>query len=123
MELDQQNKQKDEVKTTKAENQVKKTSLLFNWKLLLVFGVLVFSLILLTLFWLYGEHFVAVQSMNTWTNDVNGESVNCVFKDTDSNGYISCTAMVNKQLVPLECGTNIFNLGCRVSNYERQNIK
>ena len=88
-------------------------SMIKNWKLLL--GLLISLLLATIFFWFYAQHFVAVRSMNTWAKDVQGEPVNCVFRDTDGNGYISCTAKVNEQLVPLECGTNIFNMGCRVN--------
>ena len=104
---------KDELTDSQSSsiNVVEKLISGWKWKL----PVLVVLICTSIFFFFYGQHFMAVKSMNAWANDVSGKPVNCVFRDTDSNGYISCTAMVNEKLVPLECGTNIFNLGCRVN--------
>jgi hypothetical protein len=38
-----------------------------------------------------------------------------MIKDTNEDQYISCTALLDEQIVPLECGVSILNLGCRVN--------
>lgn len=60
-------------------------------------------------------HQMAVKGMKMWASHAKATPVDCVFRDTNNDGYISCTAMVKDQVLPLECGTSPFNVGCRVN--------
>ena len=77
--------------------------------------VFIFAMGVLFYFW---PNFLAEQGMNTWVSKVpsgEAEAVKCMMRDTNNDGYISCTALLNNQVVPLECGVSVFNIGCRVT--------
>jgi len=67
---------------------------------------------LLVFFW---HHIVAGMGMNSWSSRAGAEPIECMMKDTNNDGYVSCSAMRNGDVVPLECGVSIFNIGCRVN--------
>ncbi len=67
---------------------------------------------LLVFFW---HHIVAGMGMNSWSDRAGAEPIECMMKDTNNDGYVSCSAMRNGDVVPLECGVSIFNIGCRVN--------
>jgi hypothetical protein len=67
---------------------------------------------LLTFFW---SHIIAGMGMKSWSSRADAQPIECMIKDTNSDGYVSCTAMLKGEVVPLECGASIFNLGCRVN--------
>lgn len=58
-------------------------------------------------------------AQRNWGEDV--KSVECMTKDSDSDGYVSCTVLLKSapaQPVPIECGTErgmSCNSGCRVA--------
>lgn len=70
------------------------------------------GIFLLTFFW---SHIVAGMGMKSWSSRADAQPIECMIKDTNSDGYVSCTAMLKGEVVPLECGASIFNLGCRVN--------
>jgi hypothetical protein len=74
--------------------------------------VLLTVILILVFFW---QHLVAVTGLKMWSSHAGGKPIDCMMRDTNDDQYISCTAMVNEQIVPLECGVSIFNIGCRVN--------
>ncbi|BAQ60260.1 hypothetical protein GM3708_666 [Geminocystis sp. NIES-3708] len=83
----------------------------WRFKVAAVIGVLM----MLMLFIFYWQHLIAVMGMNMWVNHANAKAIDCMVKDTNDDEYISCTAMMDDQVIPLECGTSILNIGCRVN--------
>ncbi|BAQ64028.1 hypothetical protein [Geminocystis sp. NIES-3709] len=83
----------------------------WKFKLSAVIGVVIVTLLVI----FYWQHLIAVMGMKTWANHASAKPIDCMVKDTNNDEYISCTAMINEQIVPLECGTSIFNVGCRVN--------
>lgn len=95
----------------------KVTSTLGNWKVkagLLATAVvsIAVGIFLVTFFW---SHIIAGMGMKSWSSRAEAQPIECMIKDTNSDGYVSCTAMLKGEVVPLECGSSIFNLGCRVN--------
>lgn len=86
------------------------------WQFLVaIIIVFIFAMGVLFYFW---PNFLAVQGMNTWVSKVptgDAQPVKCMMRDTNSDGYISCTVLLNNDVVPLECGVSVFNIGCRVT--------
>lgn len=72
----------------------------------------VLGLFLLVFFW---QHLVAGMGMKSWSTHAGANPVECMIKDTNNDGYVSCSAMLHGEVVPLECGASIFNIGCRVN--------
>ncbi|MGL5194032.1 MAG: hypothetical protein ACRC8Y_10650 [Chroococcales cyanobacterium] len=75
-------------------------------------GFAVLGLFLLLFFW---HHIVAERGMASWAKSANATAIECMIKDTNNDGYVSCSAMLQGQVVPLECGSSLFNIGCRVN--------
>lgn len=78
-------------------------------------GIVVSTLLagfLLLFFW---QHFVAELGMKAWSARAGAQPIECMIKDTNDDQYVSCSAMLKDQVVPLECGSSIFNIGCRVN--------
>lgn len=95
----------------------KVTNALGSWKVKAgLLGTAVVSIavgiFLLTFFW---SHIIAGMGMKSWSSRADAQPIECMIKDTNSDGYVSCTAMLKGEVVPLECGASIFNLGCRVN--------
>ncbi len=65
--------------------------------------------------WFFWQHLVAVQGMKVWSARAGAEPIECMIKDTNNDQYVSCSAMLKDQVVPLECGASIFNIGCRIN--------
>jgi len=87
-------------------------TILSNWKVRLgLVGAIIAALGLLIFFW---PHWVAVLGMNSWAARAGYQPIECMLKDTNDDHYISCSAMSENQIVPLECSASVFNLGCRV---------
>lgn len=80
-------------------------------KLGLVIAVLI-SILTVVFFW---QHIVAVWGMKQWSARSGAIPIECMVKDTNDDQYISCSAIRDEQIIPLECGTNILNIGCRVN--------
>jgi len=84
-----------------------------QWKFkITIVGLLLLIFVSVLFYW---QHIVAVMGMKSWVSHAEGKPIDCMIKDTNNDQYISCTAMVREQIVPLECGTSIFNMGCRVN--------
>jgi hypothetical protein len=69
----------------------------------------------------YDSRETAEANAKRWLAEMHIEykGVSCAKRDTDGDGYVSCTASVEKSgaphLMPLECAGNVsFNDGCRV---------
>jgi hypothetical protein len=95
----------------------KVTNALGSWKVkagLLASAALAIAvgIFLLTFFW---SHIIAGMGMKSWSSRADAQPIECMIKDSNSDGYVSCTAMLKGEVVPLECGSSIFNLGCRVN--------
>ncbi|MBL1208527.1 hypothetical protein [Geminocystis sp. GBBB08] len=100
--------------TDENQNLIDKLKVFFaSWrfKVTAVISVLMMSLLLV----FYWQHIIAVTGMRIWVNHADAKAIDCMVRDTNDDEYISCTAMMNEQVVPLECGTSILNIGCRVN--------
>lgn len=83
-----------------------------SWKVIFgLIGVAIITVGVIVFFW---PHWVAVAGMNNWAQRAQAQPIECVLQDTNDDRYISCSAMLDGQVVPLECSSSIFNLGCRV---------
>jgi hypothetical protein len=96
---------------------VQSSGLLSNWKIKAgLIGTAVVSvmvvLFIVTFFW---QHWVAGIGMKSWSSQAGAQPIECMIKDSNSDGYVSCSAMLKGEVVPLECGASIFNIGCRVN--------
>lgn len=91
----------------------KLTEILKTWqfKVGIVLSVLLAGFFVI-FFW---QHFVAVWGMKNWSARAGAEPIECMIKDTNNDQYVSCSAMLKDQVVPLECGSSIFNIGCRIN--------
>ncbi len=89
------------------------TAILKSWqfKVGIVLSVLLAGFFII-FFW---QHFVAVWGMKKWSARAGAQPIECMIKDTNNDQYISCSAMLKDQVVPLECGSSIFNIGCRIN--------
>ncbi|VXD15116.1 conserved hypothetical protein [Planktothrix serta PCC 8927] len=67
------------------------------------------------IFAFFWQHYVAELGMKMWTNSSGARPIECVLKDTNNDNYVSCSALLGDQVVPLECSSSLFNLGCRVN--------
>ncbi|MGL5509901.1 MAG: hypothetical protein ACRC2J_15830 [Microcoleaceae cyanobacterium] len=98
----------------KTQNIVNK--IFSNWRVLV--GIVIAFILAMGILVYYWPNLVAVQGMKKWASKVpdgNAQAVECMMRDTNSDGYVSCTALLKEEIVPLECGVSIFNIGCRVS--------
>ncbi len=84
-----------------------------SWKFKL--GVVLTSLVMFFLLVFFWSHLMVVTGMKLWAGSAEAKPIECMMKDTNGDEYISCTALLDGQVVPLECGTSILNLGCRVN--------
>jgi hypothetical protein len=75
-------------------------------------GGLILSLFLVGFFW---PHWLAGLGMRSWSSHANATPIECMMRDTNDDGYVSCSAMLKGEVVPLECGASVFNIGCRVN--------
>ena len=112
-----QDKPINESTPTPDASQTKSGNFLQSWKfragLITTAIVSVFlGFFLLVFFW---HHIVAGMGMKSWSSRAGAEPIECMMKDTNNDGYVSCSAMRNGDVVPLECGVSIFNIGCRVN--------
>lgn len=86
---------------------------LSSWKLKVGLGVAVLFGILLLMF--YWQHIIAVAGMKSWAARSGARPVECMVRDTNGDEYVSCSALLDQQIVPLECSSSLFNIGCRVN--------
>lgn len=84
-----------------------------SWKLKAGVAVTVlFGVFLLTFYW---QHIIAVVGMNSWSARSGAKAIECMVRDTNDDQYVSCSALLDQQIVPLECSASLFNIGCRVN--------
>ena len=88
-------------------------NVLNSWKLkaglavAVLFGVLLFAF--------YWQHMIAVAGMKSWASRSGARAIECMVRDTNNDEYVSCSALLDQQIVPLECSSSLFNIGCRVN--------
>ena len=93
--------------------QTKVKTFLNSWQLKVgIVGAIVMSIALTAFFW---QHAVAGFGMKLWSQQAGATPIECMVKDTNADQYVSCSAILNDQVVPLECGASIFNIGCRIN--------
>ncbi|MGL5059374.1 MAG: hypothetical protein ACRC62_05275 [Microcoleus sp.] len=88
-------------------------NVLSSWKLKVGLGVAVLFAVLLLMF--YWQHIIAVTGMKSWAARSGAKPVECMVRDTNGDEYVSCSALLDQQIVPLECSSSLFNIGCRVN--------
>ncbi|MFB2876750.1 hypothetical protein [Floridanema aerugineum] len=97
--------------------QAKVNGFFSNWKvkagiigtIVAIFAIGIFTL---NFYWV---NIVATKGLKDWSKHANIQPIECMMRDTDNNGYVSCSAKDNDgKPIALECGSNIFNIGCRV---------
>lgn len=94
-------------------NQLKIREFFSSWKIKLGISLtILFAWAILIFFW---PHLIAVTGMKMWASHAKAIPIDCMMKDTNGDEYISCTAKMDEQIVPLECGISLFNIGCRVT--------
>lgn len=106
-----------EVSNPIEQTKSKLQSIFGSWKVKvgLIAGAIVsvsIGFFLLSFFW---SHIIASRGMTEWSSRANANPIECMIKDTNNDGYVSCSAMLKGEVVPLECGSSIFNIGCRVN--------
>ncbi|MDB9520273.1 hypothetical protein PN466_25335 [Roseofilum reptotaenium CS-1145] len=93
--------------------QTKVSNILASWQLKVgLVGAVLVTIALTVFFW---QHEVAALGMRLWSRQAGATPIECMVKDTNGDQYVSCSAILNDQVVPLECGASIFNVGCRIN--------
>ncbi len=88
-------------------------NILSSWKIKAGLGVAVLlGVLVLSFFW---QHMIAVVGMNSWASRSGARAIECMVRDTDNDHYVSCSALLDQQIVPLQCSSSLFNIGCRVT--------
>ena len=88
-------------------------NVLNSWKLKAGLAVAVlFGVLLLSFYW---QHIIAVAGMKSWAARSGAKAIECMVRDTNDDQYVSCSALLDQQIVPLECSSSLFNIGCRVN--------
>ena len=87
--------------------------ILSNWKV----RITLLGIVLLggAIFAFFYQHIIAEMGMKMWTSSSGARPIECVLKDSNNDNYVSCSALLGDQVVPLECSSSLFNLGCRVN--------
>lgn len=93
--------------------QTKLGNILGSWKVKVGLASAVLVAIALTVF--FWQHAVAGLGMKLWSAQAGATPIECMVKDTNNDQYVSCSAILNEQVVPLECGASVFNIGCRIN--------
>jgi hypothetical protein len=88
-------------------------NILSSWKIKA--GLAVAVLFGVLLFWFYWQHMIAVVGMNSWASRSGARAIECMVRDTNNDQYVSCSALLDQQIVPLECSSSLLNIGCRVN--------
>jgi hypothetical protein len=70
------------------------------------------GVLVLSFFW---QHMIAVVGMNSWASRSGARAIECMVRDTNDDQYVSCSALLDQQIVPLECSSSLLNIGCRVN--------
>ncbi len=88
-------------------------NILNSWKVKAGLGVTVLlGVLVLSFFW---QHIIAVVGMNSWSARSGARAIECMVRDTNDDEYVSCSALLDQQIVPLECSSSLLNIGCRVN--------
>ena len=88
-------------------------NVLSSWKLKAGLAVAaLFGVLLLSFYW---QHIIAVVGMKSWSARSGAKAIECMVRDTNDDQYVSCSALLDQQIVPLECSSSLFNIGCRVN--------
>lgn len=93
--------------------KVKVNQIFSSWKLKA--GLAILGVVGSALVYFFWAHIVAVQGMQGWSSSSGAQPISCMIKDTNDDGYVSCSALLEEEVVPLECGASIFNVGCRIN--------
>ncbi|MGB3401809.1 MAG: hypothetical protein WBA77_03895 [Microcoleaceae cyanobacterium] len=93
--------------------KVKVNQIFSSWKLKA--GLAILGVVGAAMVYFFWAHIVAVQGMQGWSSSSGAQPISCMIKDTNDDGYVSCSALLEEEVVPLECGASIFNLGCRIN--------
>ena len=88
-------------------------NILSSWKVRI--ALLAVVLVTIGTFVFFYQHIVAEQGMKMWASRSGARPIECVLRDTNNDNYVSCSALLGEQVVPLECSSSVFNLGCRVN--------
>jgi hypothetical protein len=88
-------------------------NILGSWKLKV--GLVVVPILGVLLFTFYWQHMIAVVGMKSWSARSGAKPIECMVRDTNDDQYVSCSALLDQQIVPLECSASLFNIGCRVN--------
>ncbi|WP_228057537.1 hypothetical protein [Tychonema sp. LEGE 07203] len=88
-------------------------NILSSWKLKA--GLAVAVLFGVFLLWFYWQHIIAVAGMKSWASRSGAKAIECMVRDTNNDQYVSCSALLDQQIVPLECSSSLLNIGCRVN--------
>lgn len=87
----------------------------WKFKAGLIISLVVATLICLFLLMFFWAHLVAGMGAKSWSSRAGATPIECMIKDSNNDGYVSFSAMLKGEVVPLECGASIFNIGCRVN--------
>jgi hypothetical protein len=88
-------------------------NILGSWKLKVGLVVVpILGVLLLTFYW---QHIIAVVGMKSWSARSGAKPIECMVRDTNDDQYVSCSSLLDQQIVPLECSASLFNIGCRVN--------
>jgi hypothetical protein len=88
-------------------------NILGSWKLKV--GLVVVPILGVLLFTFYWQHIIAVVGMKSWSARSGAKPIECMVRDTNDDQYVSCSSLLDQQIVPLECSASLFNIGCRVN--------
>jgi hypothetical protein len=88
-------------------------NILGSWKLKV--GLVVVPILGFLLFTFYWQHIIAVVGMKSWSARSGAKPIECMVRDTNDDQYVSCSSLLDQQIVPLECSASLFNIGCRVN--------
>ena len=75
-------------------------NVLNSWKLKVGLAVAVLFAVLLFAF--YWQHMIAVVGMKSWSARSGAQPIECMVRDTNNDQYVSCSALLDQQIVPLE---------------------
>ncbi|MGL5080172.1 MAG: hypothetical protein ACRC8A_01665 [Microcoleaceae cyanobacterium] len=88
-------------------------SFLNSWKLKL--GLVVAAIAGMALLSYLWPHIIATQGLKGWAKQSEAKPLTCMMQDTNDDGYVSCSAILDEQIVSLQCSSSLLNMGCRVN--------
>ncbi|MEB3283155.1 MAG: hypothetical protein VKK42_29965 [Lyngbya sp.] len=89
-----------------------------SWKFKLGLAVAAILALATGIFIFYYPHTIAMIGLKRWSTESGAQPIDCMMRDTDQNQYVSCSAKLDQKIFPLECGSSLFNIGCRVFKEE-----